>query len=95
MAKILVTGVNGFIGSHIAERLLNEGHEVHGLVRNTSNLDFIKDMDVRLHYGDITQPETLKEAVAGSAVLIHNAGLASDWGAPDLFLKINFEGTKN
>lgn len=95
MAKILVTGVNGFIGSHLAERLLREGHEVHGLVRNTSILDFIKDMDVRLHYGDITLPESLREAVSGCDIVIHNAGLASDWGSMDLFLKINFEGTKN
>jgi nucleoside-diphosphate-sugar epimerase len=95
MAKILVTGVNGFIGSHLAERLLLEGHEVHGLVRNTSILHFIKDMDVRLHYGDITLPESLREAVSGCDIVIHNAGLASDWGSLDLFLKINFEGTKN
>lgn len=95
MAKILVTGVNGFIGSHIAERLLHEGHEVHGLVRKTSNLDFICGMNIKLHYGDILLPETLTEAVAENEVVIHNAGLASDWGPLDLFMKINFEGTKN
>jgi nucleoside-diphosphate-sugar epimerase len=95
MAKILVTGVNGFIGSHIADRLLRKGHEVHGLVRKTSNLDFINGMKVHLHYGDITVPESLKEPVKGMDVVIHNAGLASDWGPLKLFLKINFEGTQN
>jgi nucleoside-diphosphate-sugar epimerase len=95
MAKILVTGANGFIGSHIVDRMIAEGHEVAGLVRKSSDLSLIRDKNISLIYGDVTDPASLAEAVRGMDIVIHNAGLASDWGPLELFMKINFEGTKN
>ena len=55
MAKVLITGSNGFIGSHLAEALLARGHEVTCLVRNTSRLERLRPLRVRLAYGDITE----------------------------------------
>ena len=37
--KVLLTGITGFIGSHLTERLLSDGHEVHAIVRNSSRID--------------------------------------------------------
>jgi len=95
MSKVLVTGSNGFIGSNLCKRLLDEGHEVHALVRRSSNLHFLEGLPVTLVYGDITEPETLPSAVEGMDKVFHVAGLAADWGPYALFEKVNFQGTKN
>lgn len=91
----LVTGISGFIGSHVARTILKEGNRVRGLIRRTSRLDLIADLDVELVYGDITRPGTLKDAVRGVEKVIHVAGLASDWGPFNDFYNINFLGTRN
>ncbi len=95
MEKVLVTGANGFIGSNLCGRLLAEGFEVHVLVRKSSDLQFIDGLPLKLFYGDITLPETLKQAMEGVRKVFHVAGLAADYGPFSLFYKINFQGTKN
>ncbi len=95
MSTVLITGVNGFIGSHIAERFIKEGHKVRGLVRKSSDLKFIKDMGVELFYGDITDSQSLIEPMKNCDIVIHVAALASDWGPFEKFHKINVEGTMN
>ncbi len=95
MLRILITGVNGFIGSHIADRMISEGHDVVGLVRQRSDLSLIKDKKITLKYGDVTDEASLTEAVKQIDIVIHNAGLASDWGELNLFMKINCGGTQN
>ncbi len=95
MSTVLITGVNGFIGSHIAERFIKEGHKVRGLVRKSSDLKFIQDMGVHLFYGDITDAQSLIEPMIGCDIVIHVAAFASDWGAYEKFHKINVEGTLN
>lgn len=95
MSTVLITGINGFIGSQIAEKMLAEGYKVRGLVRKTSDLKFIENFDIELYYGDITQPETLDEPANGTDIVIHAAAFASDWGPWEKFRKINIDGTMN
>ena len=95
MSKIFITGINGFIGSHIAERLCNEQHEVHGLARKTSDLSLIEHLNLKLHYGDISKKNSLQEILTGIDIVIHVAGFASDWGSREMFNRINVLGTKN
>ena len=95
MSTILVTGANGFIGSHVAEHLHREGHNVRGLVRRTSDLKFIEDLDIELCFGDITDLRTLEEPVEGAEIVVHVAGLASDWGLVEDFQAVNLQGTRN
>jgi len=95
MSKVLITGANGFIGSHLVEKFLKEGHKVYGLVRPTSDLSLINDMEVSLKYGDITDYSSVEKALYDIDIVVHNAGLASDWGSLELFRKINLEGTRN
>ncbi|MDF1697013.1 MAG: NAD-dependent epimerase/dehydratase family protein [Saprospiraceae bacterium] len=94
MARVLITGVNGFIGSHLAEKFLQEGHEVIGFVRRTSDLSLIKDMNLQLRYGDIRDVESLRKAFSDIECVVHNAGIASDWGSLESFRKVNLEGTQ-
>ncbi len=56
--RILLTGATGFIGSHVARALVREGHEVHAVVREQSNLERIEDLTSSLHLikGDVLNP---------------------------------------
>ncbi len=76
MKKALITGITGQDGSYLAELLLSEGYEVHGIIRrastfNTRRIDHIyKDPHINgekvrlnLHYGDISQSESLLDVI--------------------------------
>ncbi len=91
----LVTGVNGFIGSHLAQALPGAGYQVRGIVRPTSDLSFLAGMDLKIFQGDVTDPESLTGPLRGVDTVIHAAGLASDWGPWDAFYRVNVEGTRN
>ena len=95
MSKVLITGANGFIGSHLVRKFVREGHSVYGLVRTTSDLSLIADVDVSLRYGDISDYSTIEKSLDGMDIVIHNAGLASDWGSLESFRKVNLEGSIN
>jgi len=93
--RAFITGINGFIGSSLAARLIAEGREVSGLVRKTSDLSFLEGLKVKLFFGDLSNRAVLDKATQGIDVVYHVAGLASDWGPIELFRKVNVEGTKN
>ncbi len=73
MAKVLVTGANGFIGSHLVRALLQRGHEVHCLVRPTSDLTSLRGLPVTLHLGDVREPETLAAPLRDVEYVYHLA----------------------
>ncbi|MFH1336603.1 MAG: NAD-dependent epimerase/dehydratase family protein, partial [Candidatus Zixiibacteriota bacterium] len=91
---VLVTGANGFVGSHLVERLLDKGYPVRCLVRKTSNLKWLSDLKVEYAYGDISEKDSLKEAVRNVDIIIHSAGLTKAKTKEEYF-KANAEGTKN
>ena len=63
MKKALITGINGQDGSYLSEYLIEQGYQVHGILRRHSvaeNQDVrIKDMDVKTYYGDLTDEISL------------------------------------
>jgi UDP-glucose 4-epimerase len=78
--RVLVTGGAGFIGSHVAERLCREGHEVRALDNfSTGARDNLAELDgdVELIEGDITSYERAATAVQGCEVVLHQAALPS------------------
>ncbi|MDD3776880.1 MAG: NAD-dependent epimerase/dehydratase family protein [Actinomycetota bacterium] len=94
--KALVTGATGFIGSHVAEKLIKEGFEVRALVRPESNLSNLSGLDVKLCYGDLTNRESLDDAVKGCDSLFHVAASYSFWCRDALLpYRVNVEGTRN
>jgi nucleoside-diphosphate-sugar epimerase len=92
--KTLVTGATGFIGSHLVEKLLRNGHSVACLVRKTSNLQWIEGLNIRLIYGDCSVKESLFNAVADFDYIFHLAGLTKAANERDFF-SANALGTEN
>jgi len=91
--KILVTGATGFIGSHICETLVKKGYEVAILVRKTSNLSFLKDLNLKIYYGDLLSKESLKEAIKECHYIINCAGKIL--GKKRDYYQVNYRGTEN
>lgn len=73
MAQVFVTGGSGFIGRALVRRLLDEGHSVRALVRSTPSADVVTVLGARPVLGELTDPTTWQDAVAGSEVVFHLA----------------------
>lgn len=93
--KNLVTGATGFVGSHIAEKLKNEGEEVRALARSSSNADFFKKIGVEVFNGDVTDYDSVKEAVKGIDRVYHAAAVTDEWVGKKEAIEVNVEGTRN
>jgi nucleoside-diphosphate-sugar epimerase len=89
--KVLVTGGSGFLGSHVAERLAADGHQVRLLLRATSSRRFLK-FPYETAAGDITDPESLSGAVHGVDAVVHTAGLVKA-RSEAAFYHVNAAGT--
>jgi len=92
--KALVTGATGFIGSHLCEELVKRGYKVTCLSRNTSNLKWIENLDIRLVTGDCTNINSLRNVVDEFDYIFHLAGLTKSC-SEDHFFFVNAQGTEN
>jgi len=99
MAKVLVTGGAGFIGSHIADYLLEKGHDITILddlsTGSEQNIRHILDR-VKFIRGSICDPETLDRAMDGAEYVLHQAALPSvprSISDPLTTNRVNVEGT--
>ncbi len=101
--KCLVTGGAGFIGSHLVELLINEGHEVIALDNLTSgrlkNLNTVSsNPKFRFHQADIRNSDEFKDVFNGVDWVFHLAGLADivpSIEMPDQYFSTNVTGTFN
>jgi len=93
--KVLVTGAGGFIGSHLVDSLLEKEYEVFCLLKPGENLRYLKDLDVVLVYGDVTEKKALYNAVNGVSYIYHLAGRMGGSDNPAYLYEVNSEGTKN
>ncbi|MBM3713774.1 MAG: NAD-dependent epimerase/dehydratase family protein, partial [Actinobacteria bacterium] len=94
--KTLVTGATGFTGSHLVKRLIKEGHAVKALIRKSSKIDFLKDTDVELFYGDVTDRHSVFNAAEGTEWVFHIAAAYRQANLTERdFWNVNFEGTQN
>ena len=104
--KVLVTGADGFIGSHLNERLVRDGHDVRSFVLyNSFNswgwLDYCTP-DVQGQFevfaGDVRDPHGVKEAMKGCDAVLHLAALIAipfSYHSPDSYVDTNVKGTLN
>jgi dihydroflavonol-4-reductase len=93
MAKVLVTGGSGFIGSALIEELGQRGHDVHALLRKTSLTANLEGLRYTRVEGDLSDIESLKSAVRGMDYVFHLAGVVRGLNR-DYFFRHNSEGTR-
>jgi nucleoside-diphosphate-sugar epimerase len=92
--RVLLTGGNGFIGSHILDSLRARDHRVRLLLRETSNTRFIEEHlpDCEVHYGSLLDTESLVVAAEGMECIIHCAGKTKAID-PEQYYRVNRDGT--
>lgn len=92
--KAVVTGAAGFIGSHLARRLLADGHEVRAMIRPTSDRSLLDGVRCELVFGDLRDAASLRGVVEGADVVFH---CAAALGAPtrEGFDEVNVAGQRN
>lgn len=104
--KVLVTGADGFIGSHLVERLLEEGCDVKAFVYYNSfgswgwldKIDSKLQKQIEIFSGDVRDPNGVRTAVAGCDVVFHLAALIAipySYHSPDSYVDTNIKGTLN
>jgi NAD dependent epimerase/dehydratase len=101
--RVLVTGGEGFIGSHLMERLVNEGADVAALAHynpfgKRGWLDKSTAREVEVLLGDVRDQERVYNAVKGRDVVFHLAaliGIPYSYEAPESYVQVNVYGTHN
>lgn len=93
---ILVTGATGFIGGHLAERLVGEGRSVRLLVRDRNRLSAALRQGVAdIVEGDLADIPALERAVRGVSVIYHCAANVSTWDKAEAYHAANVQGVEN
>lgn len=106
MKKVLVTGADGFIGSHLTEELVKKGYSVKAFVYyNSFNswgwLDTLSSeimRNVEIFQGDVRDPNGVREAMKGCKAVFHLAALIAipfSYHSPDTYVDTNIKGTLN
>jgi nucleoside-diphosphate-sugar epimerase len=92
--RVLVTGATGFVGSHVAQALVEAGYEVRCGARASSNARWISDLDTEHVPLDVRgKPEDISRAVENVDVVVHAAGITRARRSEDYY-SVNAEGTR-
>jgi nucleoside-diphosphate-sugar epimerase len=91
----LITGATGFIGGHLAQRLVEDGYPVRCLARSSSDTSRLDALGVEIVVGDLASAESLAGAALGCRYVFHCGALVSDWATVAEITRVNLEGTRN
>lgn len=72
--KYFITGATGFVGGEIVRQLVRAGHQVHAVVRDPQKAQWMQELGVKLYKGDVTEKESMREAMTGVDGVFHVAG---------------------
>src|SRR6202171_1269475 len=90
-----VTGATGFLGSHVARVLADQGADLRLLVRSTSNLKNLEGLKAETATGDLRDPVSLAKAMSGCDTVFHVAADYRLWVRdPDEMYRSNVDGTR-
>src|SRR5258705_11988276 len=90
-----VTGATGFLGSHVARALIAQGAQLRLLVRSSSDLRNIADLNTERVAGDLRDPASFEKALSGCEALFHVAADYRLWVRdPEQMYRSNVEGTR-
>ena len=93
---VLITGVNGFIAGHLAERLLGEGCKVRGTVRRPGAAGWLAEQGVEIVQADLLDRASLVRAAEGCGAVVHAAAWTGGPGLPpEQAWRSNVDGTDN
>lgn len=106
MNKVLVTGADGFIGSHLVEELIKKGYEVKAFIHYNSfnNWGWLEELpreimrSVEVFQGDVRDSNGVEEAVRETRAVFHLAALIAipfSYHSPDTYVDTNIKGTLN
>src|SRR5258708_32945292 len=94
--KVFLTGATGFVGSHVARLLAEQGAELRLLVRASSRTDLIDALHAERVVGDLCDAESLARGMTGCEVVFHVAADYRLWTRdPQQMYRANVEGTRN
>lgn len=92
MSRILLTGGTGFLGSHVAEQLVEAGHDVRATVRASSDTRWLDPLPLETVVADLEDPEALAAALEGVTDVVHVGGVTIT-ADPSAFERVNTAGT--
>ena len=93
--RVFLTGATGFLGSHVARVLAEQGADLRLLVRSTSSLKNLEGLKAETATGDLRDPASLEKAMAGCEVVFHVAADYRLWVRnPNEMYRSNVEGTR-
>jgi len=96
VSKVLITGATGTVGFPIARDLVARGDEVRALVRDVERARKLLPEGVEPVPGDVADRRSVDDAVAGSELVFHAAGLPEQWRLdPEDFQRVNVGGSRN
>lgn len=95
MRRALVTGATGLVGSHIVQRLADDGWSVRALVREHADATWLSAHRVDLALGDILDPVPFAAAASGCDAIFHTAAAITPKGGWDAWRGPNIDGTAN
>ncbi len=90
----LVTGATGLLGSHIAEKLREQGQPVRCLVRRGSDRTFLESIGCEFVEGDLSDTAAMEQACTGVEIVYHSAAKVGDWGPWEDFQEVTVNGTR-
>jgi nucleoside-diphosphate-sugar epimerase len=93
--RVAVTGAGGFIGGAACARLAGEGAEVIGIDIDPGLEARVSETGAEFRRGDIADPPSIAEAVAGADLVVHAAAFVREWGTMEEFIPVNVRGTVN